>query len=190
MLGLTRQGCHQTFSTLLLPFLGLPDPQMSPIEHIWDHLGRQVGYPPSLNELKARLQQIWNVMSQGIIQSLYASMPDRIASYIRTRGGLTGQLERLRFFFGAIFQQDNAWTHTTRVSPDFLHTVTTLPWPAQSSDVSNRAYLGSFGTASWVPPEFERIKGKVTANMERNVSRHYTELVCFNARSYCIVHSH
>ncbi|GFX47325.1 uncharacterized protein TNCV_4992311 [Trichonephila clavipes] len=55
---------------------------------------------------------------------------------------------------------------------------------------SNPAYLGSFGMASWAFHEFERTRGKVTANMERNVSRHHTELVCLNARSYRIVHSH
>ncbi|GFW52543.1 transposable element Tcb1 transposase [Trichonephila clavipes] len=55
-------------------------PDLSRIEHIWDHLGRQVGHLPSLNELEARLQQIWNEMSHDIIQNLYASMPDRITS--------------------------------------------------------------------------------------------------------------
>ncbi|GFU11170.1 transposable element Tcb1 transposase [Trichonephila clavipes] len=55
-----------------------------------DNLGRQVGHPTSLNELEARLQQIWNEMSQDIIQNLYASMPDRITSYIRARGCSTG----------------------------------------------------------------------------------------------------
>ncbi|GFW04127.1 transposable element Tcb1 transposase [Trichonephila clavipes] len=55
--------------------------------------------------------------------------------------------------------------------------------------LSNRAYLASFGTASWASHEFERTRGKVTANMERNVSRHHTELVCLNARSYRVVHS-
>ncbi|GFW92078.1 uncharacterized protein TNCV_2153571 [Trichonephila clavipes] len=54
--------------------------------------------------------------------------------------------------------------------------------------VSNRAYLGSFGTASWASHEFERHRVKVTANMERNVSRHHTELLCLNARSYHIEH--
>ncbi|GFT53481.1 transposable element Tcb1 transposase [Trichonephila clavipes] len=54
--------------------------------------------------------------------------------------------------------------------------------------VSNRAYLGSFETASWASREFERTRGKVTAIKERNVSRHHTELVCLNARSYRIVH--
>ncbi|GFU42479.1 transposable element Tcb1 transposase [Trichonephila clavipes] len=37
--------------------------------------------------------------------------------------------------------------------------------------------------------EFGRTRGKGTSNMERNVSRHHTELVSLNARSYRIVHS-
>ncbi|GFW64259.1 transposable element Tcb1 transposase [Trichonephila clavipes] len=80
---------------------------------------------------------------------------------------------------GAIFQQDNARPHTARVSqdlsphcyyPSFACPITRF--------VPNRAYLGLFGTASWASHEFERIRGKVTANMERNVSRYHTELVC------------
>ncbi|GFY22680.1 transposable element Tcb1 transposase [Trichonephila clavipes] len=63
---------------------------VSPIEHIWDHLGRQVGHPMSLNELETSLQQIWNEMSQDIIQNLYASMSDRIVSCIHARRGSTG----------------------------------------------------------------------------------------------------
>ncbi|GFT83294.1 transposable element Tcb1 transposase [Trichonephila clavipes] len=70
------------------PLLQLPSrsPDLSPIGHIWDHLGRRVGYPTSMNELESRLQQIWNEVSQDIIQNLYASMPGRIAACIRTRG--------------------------------------------------------------------------------------------------------
>ncbi|GFU95929.1 transposable element Tcb1 transposase [Trichonephila clavipes] len=63
----------------------LPWPTRSPNEHSWDYLGRRVGHPTSLNEIEARLQQIWNEMSQDIIQNLYASMPDRIALCIRAR---------------------------------------------------------------------------------------------------------
>ncbi|GFU83372.1 transposable element Tcb2 transposase, partial [Trichonephila clavipes] len=37
---------------------------------------------------------------------------------------------------GAIFQQDNAWPHTARVSQDCLRTITTLPWSARSPDLS------------------------------------------------------
>ncbi|GFX20716.1 transposable element Tcb1 transposase [Trichonephila clavipes] len=76
------QDCLHTVTTLHWP---ARSPDLSPIEHIWDHLGRRVGHPTSLNELEERLQQIWNEMSQDIIQNLYASMPDRIASCIRAR---------------------------------------------------------------------------------------------------------
>ncbi|GFV96608.1 transposable element Tcb2 transposase [Trichonephila clavipes] len=37
---------------------------------------------------------------------------------------------------GANFQQDNARPLTARVSQDCLHTVTALPWPARSPDLS------------------------------------------------------
>ncbi|GFX81988.1 transposable element Tcb2 transposase [Trichonephila clavipes] len=37
---------------------------------------------------------------------------------------------------GAIFQQDNTRPHTVRVSQDCLRTVTTLPWPDRSPDLS------------------------------------------------------
>ncbi|GFV97189.1 transposable element Tcb1 transposase [Trichonephila clavipes] len=77
------QDCFCTVTTLPWP---ARSPDLSPIEHIWDHLGRRVGYFTSLNELKARLQQIGDEMSQDIIQNLYASMPDLIASCIRARG--------------------------------------------------------------------------------------------------------
>ncbi|GFS58259.1 transposable element Tcb2 transposase [Trichonephila clavipes] len=60
-------------------------PDLSPIKHIWDHLGRRVEQPTSLNELVARLQQIENEMFQDI-QNLYTSMPYRIASCICGEG--------------------------------------------------------------------------------------------------------
>ncbi|GFX28335.1 transposable element Tcb1 transposase [Trichonephila clavipes] len=80
------QDCIRTVTTL--PWLAR-FPNLSLSEHIWDHFGRWLGHPTSLKELEARLQQIWNEMSQDIIQNLYASMPDRIASCIRARGGST-----------------------------------------------------------------------------------------------------
>ncbi|GFV51176.1 transposable element Tcb1 transposase [Trichonephila clavipes] len=81
------QDCLCTVTALPWP---ARSPDLSPIEHIRDHLGRGVGHPTSLNELEARLQQLWNEMSQDIIQNLHASMPDRIASCIRAGGGSTG----------------------------------------------------------------------------------------------------
>ncbi|GFX65031.1 transposable element Tcb1 transposase [Trichonephila clavipes] len=76
------QDCLHTVTTLSSPALS---PNLSPIEHSWDHLGRQVGYPTSLNKIEAGLQQMWSEMSHVIIQNLYALMPDRVASCIRAR---------------------------------------------------------------------------------------------------------
>ncbi|GFY33312.1 transposable element Tcb2 transposase [Trichonephila clavipes] len=45
-------------------------------------------------------------------------------------------LPLMQWLPGAIFQQDNAWARTSRVSQDCLHTVTTLPWPDGSPDLS------------------------------------------------------
>ncbi|GFS70847.1 hypothetical protein TNCV_2897821 [Trichonephila clavipes] len=45
-------------------------PNLSPIEHIWDHLGRQVGQPMSLVEQEARIKQLWCEISKCIIRNL------------------------------------------------------------------------------------------------------------------------
>ncbi|GFW84275.1 transposable element Tcb2 transposase [Trichonephila clavipes] len=81
------QDCLCTVTTLPWP---ARFPDLSPIKHIWDHLERRVWHLTSLNELEARLQKIWNERFQDIIQNLYASMPDCIASCIRASGGSTG----------------------------------------------------------------------------------------------------
>ncbi|GFX33956.1 transposable element Tcb1 transposase [Trichonephila clavipes] len=85
------QFCLRTVTILPWP---ARSPDLSPIEHIWDHLetnlGAIIGHPTSLHELEVRSQQILNEMSQDIIQNLYASMPDRFASCIRARGDSTG----------------------------------------------------------------------------------------------------
>ncbi|GFV26246.1 hypothetical protein TNCV_698681 [Trichonephila clavipes] len=54
--------------------------------------------------------------------------------------------------------------------------------------VSNRVYLRSFLMESRASHEFERTRGMITAIIEGNVSRHPTELVCLNARSYRIMY--
>ncbi|GFW15614.1 transposable element Tcb2 transposase [Trichonephila clavipes] len=56
--------CLRTVTTLPWP---ARTPDFSPIEHIWNHLGQRIGHSTSLNELEARLQQIWNKMSHDII---------------------------------------------------------------------------------------------------------------------------
>ncbi|GFW97392.1 transposable element Tcb2 transposase [Trichonephila clavipes] len=43
------QDCVHTVTTLSWP---TRSPDLSPIEHIWDHFGRRVGHPASFNELE------------------------------------------------------------------------------------------------------------------------------------------
>ncbi|GFU55001.1 hypothetical protein TNCV_2162381 [Trichonephila clavipes] len=40
------------------------------------------------------------------------------------------------------FRQDSAWPHTAKVSQDYIRTVTTHPWPAQSPDLSQSSISG------------------------------------------------
>ncbi|GFU79404.1 transposable element Tcb1 transposase [Trichonephila clavipes] len=80
------QVCLHAVTTLPWP---ARSPDLSPMRLIWDNLGRLVVHPTSSNELEARLQRIWNEMSQDIIQNLHASIPVRTAPCIRSRGGTT-----------------------------------------------------------------------------------------------------
>ncbi|GFW52947.1 transposable element Tcb2 transposase [Trichonephila clavipes] len=45
---------------------------------------------------------------------------------------------------GAIFQKENARPHTARVSQDWLCTVTTLPWSARSTDLSQFEHIWDY----------------------------------------------
>ncbi|GFV35369.1 transposable element Tcb1 transposase [Trichonephila clavipes] len=49
------QDCLRTVTTLPWP---ARSPDLSPIKHIWDHLGWSVGIPTSLNELEASDNEI------------------------------------------------------------------------------------------------------------------------------------
>ncbi|GFV32717.1 hypothetical protein TNCV_3890751 [Trichonephila clavipes] len=68
-------------------------PDMSPIEHVWDFVGRRLARNPrpsfSKDELFLRIQATWNSLSQADIQNLFDSMPRRIATLIAVRGGYT-----------------------------------------------------------------------------------------------------
>ncbi|GFW18726.1 transposable element Tc1 transposase [Trichonephila clavipes] len=66
---------------------------MSPIEHVWDwvgrHLARDLRPAASKDELLLRIQTIWNSLPQVDIQYLFDSMPRRIAALIAARDGYT-----------------------------------------------------------------------------------------------------
>ena len=79
-----------------IPTLPWParSPDLSPIEHAWDELGRRVrndcAQPPStLQELAQRLKEQWSLLDQSFLDTLFTSMPHRIAACIAAKGGHT-----------------------------------------------------------------------------------------------------
>ncbi|GFV64684.1 transposable element Tcb2 transposase [Trichonephila clavipes] len=68
-------------------------PDMNPIEHVWDALGRRVpGRQPSpqtLQELERALLEQWDRIPQLVINSLIDSMPQRCSMLLAVRGNHT-----------------------------------------------------------------------------------------------------
>ncbi|GFU63514.1 transposable element Tcb2 transposase [Trichonephila clavipes] len=68
-------------------------PDLNPIEHVWDMLGRQIAaltHPPSsVTELKRALQEAWNRLNPQLIYHLIASMVNRCAACLAVRGDHT-----------------------------------------------------------------------------------------------------
>lgn len=68
-------------------------PDLNPIEHVWDMLGRQLrDHPNRPNNLEAvgrLLIEIWNGLDQNDIRTLILSMNRRCEDVIRNRGGNT-----------------------------------------------------------------------------------------------------
>ena len=68
-------------------------PNMNPLEHIWDIIGRRIQAmdPPvqNLRELEAALHQQWQQLTRAQIRRLTAGMRRRMEAVIRTRGGYT-----------------------------------------------------------------------------------------------------
>ncbi|GFV92057.1 transposable element Tcb1 transposase [Trichonephila clavipes] len=66
---------------------------MSPIEQVWDFVGRRLARDPrpatSRNEHLLRIHAIWNSLPQADIQNLFDSMPSRTAALIAVLGGCT-----------------------------------------------------------------------------------------------------
>ena len=67
-------------------------PDMNPIEHIWDYIGRKVrtrGNVHNLRDLENALIQEWNNIPNVVIRRYVRSMPGRFAACINSRGGHT-----------------------------------------------------------------------------------------------------
>ncbi|GFV86111.1 transposable element Tcb2 transposase [Trichonephila clavipes] len=68
-------------------------PDMNPIEHVWDALGRRVAGrqppPQTLQELERTLLEEWDRIPQLVINSLIDPMPQRCSTLLAVRGNHT-----------------------------------------------------------------------------------------------------
>ncbi|GFU63416.1 transposable element Tcb2 transposase [Trichonephila clavipes] len=77
----------------LLHFQTLPwpgrSPDLSPSEHVWDQLKRQMPSCHSVHDLEFVVQDLWAHLPQDNIRCLINSMPDRVAASVAAGGGPT-----------------------------------------------------------------------------------------------------
>ncbi|KAJ8712995.1 hypothetical protein PYW08_008299 [Mythimna loreyi] len=68
-------------------------PDLNPIEHVWDMPKRRIrstpNPPETIGQLKTALVAAWDVLPQVDIKNTIHSMPDRMQTVIRARGGNT-----------------------------------------------------------------------------------------------------
>ncbi|GFV50405.1 transposable element Tcb1 transposase [Trichonephila clavipes] len=64
-------------------------PDLSPVEHVWDQLKRQMPSCYSVHDLELAVQDLWAHLPQDNIRCLINSMPDRVAACIAAGGGPT-----------------------------------------------------------------------------------------------------
>ena len=86
--------CRQFLNRNNVNVLSWPavSPDMNPIEHIWDYLGRKVrarGNVHNLRDLVNALIQEWNNSSNVVIRRCVRSMRGRLAACINSQGGHT-----------------------------------------------------------------------------------------------------
>lgn len=68
-------------------------PDLSPIEHVWDIMGRRlktlVNPPQTIEDLRHEIQLAWDAITQDEIDHLLDSMPRRVQDCVNNRGGPT-----------------------------------------------------------------------------------------------------
>lgn len=68
-------------------------PDLNPIEHLWDRLGRnirsRIPAPLTLDQLRVALLEEWEAIPQNEVSNLINSMPRRTNAVIQARGGNT-----------------------------------------------------------------------------------------------------
>ncbi|GFU52084.1 DDE_3 domain-containing protein [Trichonephila clavipes] len=78
---------------LLRHFQNIPSPahspDLSPVEHVWDQLKRQMPPCHSIHDLELSVQDLWAHLPQDNMRCLINTMPDGVAACIAAGGGLT-----------------------------------------------------------------------------------------------------
>ncbi|GFW42330.1 DDE_3 domain-containing protein [Trichonephila clavipes] len=64
-------------------------PDLSPVEHVWDQLKRQMPSCHSVHDLELAVQDLWDHLPQDHIRCLINSMSDRVAACVSAGGGPT-----------------------------------------------------------------------------------------------------
>jgi DDE superfamily endonuclease len=80
---------QQTHSINRMPWPA-QSPDLNPIEHLWDHLDRQIRkrrpLPTSSAGLAAALQEEWGRIPLSVVRKLISSMPTRVAAVVKAGG--------------------------------------------------------------------------------------------------------
>ncbi|GFW03515.1 uncharacterized protein TNCV_3020271 [Trichonephila clavipes] len=92
----TREGTHARktgsgvtrFQPHTLPWPAR-SPDLSPVEHMWDKLKRQMPSCHSVHDLELAVQDLWAHLPQDSIRCLINSMPDRVVACIAAGCGPT-----------------------------------------------------------------------------------------------------
>ncbi|GFW65550.1 DDE_3 domain-containing protein [Trichonephila clavipes] len=64
-------------------------PDLTPVEHVWDQLKRQMPLCHSVHDLEFAVQDLWAHLPQDNIRCLINSMPDHVVTCISAGGGPT-----------------------------------------------------------------------------------------------------
>ncbi|GFW18480.1 transposable element Tcb2 transposase [Trichonephila clavipes] len=88
MLVCIQQELLKTSYVIFRLFHGQP-PDLSPVEHVWDQLKRQMPSCHSVHDLELAVQDLWAHLPQDNIRCLINSMPDRVAACFAAGGGPT-----------------------------------------------------------------------------------------------------
>jgi transposase len=87
--GIVRQYLYEV-GIVTLPWPAR-SPDMNPIEHVWDELGRRIRHreniPETIPSLQIALQEEWEQLPQDVIANLIRSVPRRLETLIAARGG-------------------------------------------------------------------------------------------------------